>query len=174
MKALILATMALFLVLPAESKPGRPNPSPAERLALAVRLNDLDKALQQLKRGADVDTRAEDGRTILMLAAAQGKVVALKKIKAKGANLDLQDNEGRTALMHASPDPGTMLFFLNAGANTALKDKQGRDFSHHFAEAMKTREEAHARGNDSRRIMLIPRDASPLLPIPGEVRDTLP
>ncbi len=48
-----------------------------------------------------VNERDGHGRTLIMLAAAQGEMDAVEKLVDKGADVNLWDSCGRTALMHA-------------------------------------------------------------------------
>ena len=79
-----------------------------------------------IAKGADVNVKDENGFTVLMWAAHEGKAVA-SLIKA-GANLDEKDNNGWTALMMAVENGHieAVKELIEAGANTYVRNK----FSH--------------------------------------------
>ena len=174
MRVLFLGLVAVLLMARSHAAPKTPvqSASASDQLAQAIRVNDLNTALRWVRRGADVDTRAEDGRTVLMLAAAKGNVAALQKLKSLGAKVNLQDNRGRTALMHCSPDYRTVLFLLKAGADPSIKDAQGNDFTRYFNRATTKRREVMR--EEDRTIWLFQRDAPPLVPVPTEIQPLVP
>jgi uncharacterized protein len=67
----------------------------------AVLANDLVKTTAMLKKGADCNTRNEEGATLLMLAAGAGHSDMVEMLLAAGAEVDATDTRGWTALMKA-------------------------------------------------------------------------
>ncbi|VDK17475.1 unnamed protein product [Anisakis simplex] len=80
-----------------------------------------------IQRCKNIDTQDQCGRTALMLASCQGKMLACQKLIENGADIDCIDNNGRTALilaaMHANTDICKM--FISLGADEAHKDNDG-------------------------------------------------
>jgi ankyrin repeat protein len=71
-------------------------------LLVAALMNHKDTAKALLERGAEIDTRADDGRTPLMLAASKGYADLVSFFLQEGADRALMDNSGNTATALAS------------------------------------------------------------------------
>jgi len=104
-------------------------------LMQAVMRNDAKMVNLLLDKGAKIDQKNfYTELTPLMMAADNGSLEMVELLMARKANLNLQDGRGRSALMHASAarQPKIAERLTQAGADTTLKDKQGRtadDFS---------------------------------------------
>lgn len=55
-----------------------------------------------LAKDADVNAKAKDGQTALMLAVYNGHIKIVQALLAKGADVNIQNNNGETALMFAA------------------------------------------------------------------------
>ncbi len=115
---------------------GPSGPSEAE-----IRLSTLFELARGLDPAALEETVAEledpnirdaEGRTLLMVATAEGSLAGVRVLVEAGINLDAATASGETALMFAagSADTATIpLLLLNAGADPTLEDVQGRTAS---------------------------------------------
>jgi murein DD-endopeptidase MepM/ murein hydrolase activator NlpD len=77
----------------------------------------------------DPNVRDEEGRTPLMVAAAEGSLASVRVLVKAGANLDTTTTHGQTALMFASQSASTAripLLLLNAGADPTLTNSEGK------------------------------------------------
>jgi len=98
-------------------------------LMQAVMRNDAKMVNLLLDKGAKIDQKNfYTELTPLMMAVDNGSLEMVELLLARQASLNLQDERGRSALMHATaarqPKIGERL--LQAGADSTLKDKQGR------------------------------------------------
>jgi ankyrin repeat protein len=104
-------------------------------LMQAVMRNDAKMVSMLLDKGAKIDQKNfYTELTPLMMAVDNGSLDMVELLMARQANLNLQDGRGRSALMHATAahQPKIAERLTQAGADTTLKDKQGRsadDFS---------------------------------------------
>ena len=104
-------------------------------LMQAVMRNDSKMVNMLLDKGAKIDQKNfYTELTPLMMAVDNGSMEMVELLLARKANLNLQDERGRSALMHATAarQPKLAERLQQAGADTTLKDKQGRtadDFS---------------------------------------------
>jgi ankyrin repeat protein len=71
-------------------------------LLVAALMDHKDTAKALLDRGAEIDTRADDGRTPLMLAASKGFADLVSFFLHEGADRALTDSSGNTAAALAS------------------------------------------------------------------------
>jgi ankyrin repeat protein len=71
-------------------------------LLIAALMGHKETAQALLDRGAEIDSRAEDGRTPLMLAASKGNTNLVEFFLHAGADPALTDNSGATAASLAS------------------------------------------------------------------------
>jgi uncharacterized protein len=74
-------------------------------------------------KGADVNARAADGTTALMLAAQNAKIDVVELLLAKGANANAKDNNGKTALEYAGN--AEISDYLKQSVKDTRIDKQG-------------------------------------------------
>lgn len=104
-----------------------------------------------LKNGADVDARADDGRTALHQATRRAwleiipPMLAVKLLLDHGADIDAQDNGGLTPLhlvmtragsiARTGPFESTIKLFLERGAKVNTRDKEGQTPLHYAARA---------------------------------------
>ena len=93
--------------------------TPDEKLAKQVK--------GMVKDGADVNAKAYDGRTALMLAAAWGGTEAVKALVKAGADVNATDEDGLTALMEAALNgcTETVKALVELGADIEAKDEYG-------------------------------------------------
>lgn len=75
--------------------------SKLEGVYLAAYLGNLSQVKDYLRQGKDVNTRNEDGKTLLHIAALVGESEVLEFLIANGANLNMKDNAGSTPLDYA-------------------------------------------------------------------------
>ncbi len=98
-------------------------------LMQAVMRNDPKMVNMLLDKGARIDQKNfYTELTPLMMAVDNGSLEMVELLIARKANLNLQDERGRSALMHASAARQSKIAerLLRAGADSTLKDKQGR------------------------------------------------
>jgi ankyrin repeat protein len=114
-----------------------------DALVTAAGIGDLELVHLLIRWGADVNHRAEDGRTVLMIAATQGFSVQcgndelvtsyrgnteiVQALLNAGACLDDQDDKGNTALILAASHrrSASVQLLLDAGANANARNKHG-------------------------------------------------
>lgn len=70
-------------------------------LHFAARRGAFDIVDQLMAHGANIDTQRDDGKTALMIAAAEGEGKDIAALLLRGANPDAADKNGDTALHHA-------------------------------------------------------------------------
>ena len=87
-----------------------------------------------LRGGADVNSRAIDGGTVLnSLSGRLGMSDVIRRlVNDAGADVNLPNSTGTTPVMMAawSADEDTMQFLLSKGANAAAKNQKGSDAAH--------------------------------------------
>ncbi|GMF56758.1 unnamed protein product [Phytophthora fragariaefolia] len=71
-------------------------------LMWAAKTGRVDRIRGLIKSGLDVNTQAEDGRTMLMIAAENGSIEMVRYLVQHGANMTTVDNVGNTVLMVAA------------------------------------------------------------------------
>lgn len=72
-----------------------------EKLAQDIETGNLSAIENYLAAGGSVDTRLENGRTLLIHATVQNQLKIVKVLLRAGANVLITDSEGSTALDHA-------------------------------------------------------------------------
>lgn len=100
------------------------------QLILAAKSGSSNEIRRLLKAGATVNTRNEDGLTVLMVAAATNtnSEVVTALLKA-GAEVDARHEGGFTALILAAANntnPEVITALLKARADAKLKDDSGK------------------------------------------------
>lgn len=108
-------------------------------LMIAAEKSSRNVVRELLKHNANSNAQNNQGYTALMLAAIYGNDISVKDLIKKRADLNLQDNQGRTALIHAALNGQTYIenMLKAAGANTAIKDKNGKDYRYYAAQLTK-------------------------------------
>ena len=82
-----------------------------------------------IKWGADPLATDEEGRTTLMLVAANNPDPNVLKLMLElGVDVNAVDGKGWTALMHATanPNPEITAVLMDAGADSSMVDSEGR------------------------------------------------
>jgi hypothetical protein len=79
---------------PVASEPAAPPEPPLLQPHEAVRQNAFDHLQRQLDRGLDLDRRDADGRTLLHLAAGDGRLSMVAWLVEQGADVDIEDAAG--------------------------------------------------------------------------------
>jgi ankyrin repeat protein len=92
----------------------------------AVRAGDNDKVQRLLRQGADVNARAENGTTALMLATAVGDIRLVRTLLDHGADVNAKNQAGATALMWAVGDGAKVKALLGRGADVNARADSGR------------------------------------------------
>ena len=88
----------------------------------------IDRAMQLIKQGADVNTSGPEGITLLMFAVLLNRENLVKRLLATpGINVNLQGTEGESALLIAVHRgySNIVKLLLAAGADTTLKTYDG-------------------------------------------------
>src|SRR5215471_20786176 len=70
----------------------------------ALRRGDMAKLKTEIAAGIDLNSRDNDGNTLLMQAAVYGTARDIEFLVAHGANVNAANKAGHTALMRAMPD----------------------------------------------------------------------
>jgi hypothetical protein len=86
-----------------------------------------EKALALVKSGFDVNTRDENGKTFLMIAAEDGSSEVVEALLDKGADVNAKTKDGYTVLMSAANggDDMVVTLLLKRGADANAKDNNG-------------------------------------------------
>ena len=100
----------------------------ADALITATENNDVAEVRRLIAVGADVNAKANDGKTALMLAAMNNSSDMAKLLIDAGADIEAKDKYSETALMKAaaqrnSTDVARLL--IAAGADVNAKDNNG-------------------------------------------------
>ncbi|MDR3110134.1 MAG: ankyrin repeat domain-containing protein [Planctomycetaceae bacterium] len=103
-------------------------PPSAEKFRELCEHGTLSEVETAIRRGANINAKDEDDRTMLFYAAKKNpnpEVIAAL-VKA-GANVNAKDKYGGTALFHAAwnPNPEMITALVRAGADVNVKDKDG-------------------------------------------------
>jgi ankyrin repeat protein len=98
-------------------------------LHYAVRFSNLNSLIALIEAGANVNARANDGLTVLMLASMYAEdPIIIETLVKYGANINDIDTKGKTALMYAAfyfSDQEIISTLVNLGANINQKDQTG-------------------------------------------------
>lgn len=94
----------------------------------AVTNGDTAQVQSLLDKGVSPNLEAEDGKTILMLAAYQGDTDTAKVLIDKGADVNAKDSSGKTALMYAAEKGNLEMvkLLLAKGADINATDNSGK------------------------------------------------
>src|SRR2546425_6913452 len=119
--------LVLFVVFMSEGC-GRSGSAAIDReLIDAAKNGDESSISRLLGRGANVNTRNESQRTVLMLAALKGRPAVVLTLVVKGADINARDTEQMTALMWAafggSRESAEIL--ISHGADVRDRDAKG-------------------------------------------------
>ncbi|MBM3202398.1 ankyrin repeat domain-containing protein [Candidatus Woesearchaeota archaeon] len=87
----------------------------------------IERLVNLLAEGADVNFKSPGGRTSLMIAATAGNIRIIRKLLAFGADPNLADNRGVTAIMDAAAHghEEAVKTLIAAGTDLTLKDAAG-------------------------------------------------
>lgn len=99
-----------------------------KQLLTAVQDRNLSKAEVLVSRGANINTKNDDGYTSLHFAVLKNFQSGIDYLIKKGANIDAKDNLGRTPLHWAARDGylGIVQAITEGGANLDVKDKDNK------------------------------------------------
>ena len=89
----LLASLVLFALLPGALGAGTP-----EDLLKAARYGQTAKIKKLLEEGVSLESKGDDGKTVVMVAAHYGRMSDVTYLIEAGARLDARDNEGQTLL----------------------------------------------------------------------------
>ena len=79
-----------------------------------------------LEQGGDIETRNEQGHTLLMAAAIYRWPQLVRLLLAHGADANARDHQGRTLLHHAAVHSlDSVKLLLAAGADATARDHDG-------------------------------------------------
>lgn len=112
---------------PATATPGAPPAVNSRESVLALLRNpaELSRALQS---GTSPDTRLDNGKTLLMVAAEQGLVDATRILLERKARTDLRTSDGATAVMYAAwgGHEGVVAALADGGADLDATNGDGK------------------------------------------------
>ncbi|KAJ0398645.1 hypothetical protein P43SY_009940 [Pythium insidiosum] len=93
-----------------------------------------------LERGADVDARDKEGRSVLSWAALSSDASVVRLLLERGASVDAKDKDGRTALHWAAgwSKIDVVRLLRERDADVEAKDTDGRTALHHAANRSQT------------------------------------
>lgn len=94
----------------------------------AVANGDTAKVESLLNEGVSPNSKTDDGKTLLMLAAYLGHTDIVKLLIDNGADVNAKDQDGKTALMYAAEKNNVEIgkLLLENGANPNAADNNGR------------------------------------------------
>ena len=123
----ITAALALLLTLGAIGGGAWHYHSLNRSLATALDIDDAEKALQLLRKGANPTVQGADGRTVLTVAAKMSDQDLLQAGLKRGLSVNSQDEYGLTPLMWAASQGSEEIVgdLLAAGADPGLRASSG-------------------------------------------------
>lgn len=94
----------------------------------AVANGDAAKVESLLNQGVSPNSKTDDGKTLLMLAAYLGHTDIVKLLIDNGADVNAKDQDGKTALMYAAEKNNVEIgkLLLENGADPNAADNRGR------------------------------------------------
>ena len=98
-----------------------------EEFINAVWIGDHDKVIHLIANGVDVNTKNQDGATLLHLAVQNLHISIAEILLSKGANVSVHDEYGITPL-HVAAQTGQLSVvkrLMSMGANANVKNKKG-------------------------------------------------
>ncbi len=118
----------LLLILAAVTGCHCANPAETSRALIDAAKNaDRVEVAKLLDSGADIESRNESGRTVLMLTALRGNSQIVATLLDHGADVRASDPDGMTPLMWAAfgGSGPTVKVLLSRGAEINTKNKKG-------------------------------------------------
>ena len=97
-------------------------------IGTAVANGDTTEVESLLDKGVSPDSKADDGKTLLMLAAYLGHADIVELLIDKGADVNAKDQDGKTALMYATEKGNVEItkLLLKNGADPNIADNNGK------------------------------------------------
>uniref|UniRef100_A0A3P8V1Z1 Ankyrin 1 n=1 Tax=Cynoglossus semilaevis TaxID=244447 RepID=A0A3P8V1Z1_CYNSE len=108
-------------------KKGKSGADASTSFLRAARSGNLDKALDHLKNGLDINTANQKGNTALHIAALAGQEKVVAELVNYGANVNAQSHKGFSPLYMAAQENHleVVKFLLENGANQSLPTEDG-------------------------------------------------
>ncbi len=98
-------------------------------LAMAAQVGDLNEVIRLLNQGADVNAKANFGRTALMAASVHCHVDVVKALLDKGADVNAKDEDGGTALGEALEYGNAQVVKLLKAHGASVSGDQNRELA---------------------------------------------
>lgn len=120
------AAVAFLILVPAavaaDDEPKARVLTAVEMMMAGAQADRLDVVLHLLKRGVDVNSKAKNGITALIVATASGSKDVIEALLVRDADVNLANDEGWTPLMEAAyrDRPAIVKRLLRAGAKVNL------------------------------------------------------
>lgn len=96
---------------------------------VAAREGRIQDVIQDLKEGADINSKSDAGRTALMFAARSCYIPVARTLIAHDADVNIRDGEGDSALVYATLEsclPVVKLLLRKPGIQLSLRDDEGK------------------------------------------------
>ncbi len=118
--AVVLVIIGMFFLAGCSDK--------EKAIGTAVANGDTAKVESLLDEGVSPNSKTDDGKTLLMLAAYLGHTDIVKLLIEKGADVNAVDQDGKTALMYAAEKGNVEVgeILLKNGADPNIADNNGR------------------------------------------------